>query len=84
MKLFIKRLLGLIIMLIAVGVGIYFGLYQCLFNSIVQIINAAKAGFEAVPIAWGIIKIFGGVPVIWYFVLIALIAGLGLIIDDFY
>ena len=83
-KVFMKRLSGVIVILLSVVFGIYFGLYQCLFNSIVAIINAIKAGFEAVPIAWGIVKIFAGIPVVWYLTNIGMIAGLGLLIDDFY
>ena len=84
-KTFFERWLGLILSLSAVGIGIYFGLYHCIFKSIVQIINGAKAGLAGLmelPFLFGMIKIIIGVPTTWYLVLILLCVGLDLMKGD--
>ena len=75
MKRFLLRVLGVILILLAVGIGIYFGVYKCFIKSIIEIINAAKAGFQVIPIVWGVVKIIVGVPVAWYMVTVGVVAG---------
>lgn len=54
-----KQIIGLILILAGLFVGVYVGLYLCFIGGTVQIINAIKSpGIPAMPIAWGIAKIF--------------------------
>lgn len=61
-----KRLLGVIIILIAVAGGIYIGGWLFFIKAIVGIIEGIKAGWIAFDIAINISKIIIGIPAVGY------------------
>lgn len=60
---FMRRLLGVLLILVAVVGGLYVGGWLFLFKGVVGIIEAIKAGCVATDIAIGICKIAIGIPV---------------------
>jgi len=57
-----RRIIGVILIAIALIGGLYIGVKILLIGSIIQIINAVKDGFVAYDIAVGICKIIFGIP----------------------
>ena len=72
-----KRLLGLVLILLAIAGGLYIGGYLLFFKGIIDIIIGIQASINAVQIATGICKIVIGVPIVEFIAWTAL--GIGLI-----
>lgn len=59
-----RRLLGVVLILVAVFGGLYVGGWLFFVKAIIDIIEAIKAGWVAVDIAVGICKIVIGIPIV--------------------
>lgn len=59
-----KRLIGLVLLIVAIIGGFYVGGWLFFFKAIVDIIEAVKAGFLAKEIAIAVCKIVIGIPVV--------------------
>lgn len=76
-----KRLLGVLLIVIAVAGGLYVGGWLFFFKAIVDIIEAVKAGWVAIDIALGLCKIFIGIPVVGVVAYLISATGLVLILN---
>ena len=57
----LKTLLGIIIILAGIFLGLWLGLYICLWGGVLSIISAVKAG-TFLTFLWGVVKImFAGI-----------------------
>lgn len=79
-----KKAVGIFLIVLGVTVGLFLGLYVCLYGGIIQIISAIQAApLSAKGIAVGVIRIvlagFAG----WMSMLIFVVSGWKLFIDDF-
>ena len=59
-----RRIFGILLLLVAGVLAVYVGGWLFFFKAIVDIIEAIKAGWIAIDIAWGLFKIFIGLPVV--------------------
>lgn len=59
-----KRLIGLVLLIVAIVGGAYIGGWLFFFKAIVDIVEAVKAGFLAKEIAIAVCKIVIGIPVV--------------------
>ncbi len=59
-----KRLIGLLLLVVAIVGGVYVGGWLFFVKAIVDIIEAVKAGFVAMDIAIAIGKMVIGIPIV--------------------
>lgn len=76
-----KRLLGVLLILIAIAGGCYVGGWLFFFKAIVDIIEAIKAGWVAIDIAIGLCKIFIGIPAVEVIAYLIGTVGLAMMFD---
>lgn len=76
-----KRLLGVVLILVAIVGGIYVGGWLFFIKAIADIIVAVKAGMIAMDIAIGIAKICIGIPIVSLIAWVIGIAGLAMVVD---
>lgn len=77
-----KRLIGLVLLIVAIVGGFYVGGWLFFFKAIVDLIEAVKAGFLAKEIAIAICKIIIGIPVVEFFAWILGGFGIALMASD--
>lgn len=83
-----KKLIGLVLIILAIILGLYVGLWLCFIGGIVQIVHAinvaiqGQAGIPALPIALGIVRIiFAGLAgFLTFFVFLA--PGVKMFVED--
>lgn len=76
----IRMILGILLLVIAIPVGLYVGVWLCFILGIVQVIEAIKATpVESLNIAVGIVRILGAVIIGFMSVVTMAIPGLGMI-----
>ena len=76
-----KRLLGVVLILVAIFGGLYVGGWLFFIKAIADIIVAIKSGIIAIDIARGIAKIVIGIPVVTTIAWIIGIVGLAMAAD---
>lgn len=82
MKKWTRRLVGVILIAVALIGGLYVGVKILLIGSIIQIINAVKDGVVASDIAVGICKIVFGIPLTEFLAWVLGAAGIALALHD--
>lgn len=76
-----KRLLGVVLILVAIAGGLYVGGWLFFIKAIADIIIAVKGGMIAMDIAIGVAKICIGIPIVSTIAWGIGILGLGMTID---
>lgn len=76
----IRKAIGVLIILAAIGGGIYFGVWECFIQAIIEIIEAIKSGWIAKDIAIGVAKIIFGGPLVEFAAYMLAMVGMGLAI----
>lgn len=77
-----KKFLGFLLILLAIGFGLYVGGWLLFILGIVQIIEAFKAGISALDIAVGIFRVFVLAPIAEWLTFIAITCGFCIIMDE--
>jgi hypothetical protein len=80
-----KLLIGLLLVIIGIGVGLYFGIYWAFIKGIILIIEQIRAtDMNSVILAWGIARVFFAGLIGWLSALFFLIPGIAFIQSDKY
>lgn len=82
MKKSFKRLLGVLLILVAIVGGFYVGGWLFFFKAIMDIIEAIKAGWIVMDIVKGLCKIFIGIPAVGTMATIIVAIGVCMCVDD--
>lgn len=77
-----RRLLGVVLILVAIFGGLYVGGWLFFVKAIIDIIEAVKAGWMAFDIAVGLCKIVIGIPVVEVIAWLIGSIGLGMAVLD--
>lgn len=77
-----KRIIGLLLIVIAIAGGLYFGGWICFCKAIVDIIVAIKGELVALDIGIALFKIFICLPIIEFVAYSLLISGTAMIAID--
>lgn len=76
----IRTILGVLLLVLAVPVGLYVGVWLCFILGIVQVIEAVKATpIESMGVAVGIFRIIGSIVIGIFSVIIMVIPGYAMI-----
>ena len=75
-----KTLIGIGLIILGIGLGLYVGLYLCFIGGIVAIVEAIKATpIESLGIAFGIVRIVFAALLGWLVGFLPLVFGLGVL-----
>jgi hypothetical protein len=76
----IRNILGILLLVLAIPVGLYVGVWLCFILGIVQVIEAIKATpVEAMGVAVGIFRIIGAVVIGIFSVLVMIVPGYAMV-----
>lgn len=77
-----KRIFGILLILIAIIGGLYVGGWLFFFKAIVDIIQAIQLGWIAIDIAIGLCKIFIGIPTVEFCAFFLVMLGIAIFCDN--
>lgn len=77
------KFLGVLLVLVGIALGAYVGIYLCLVGGIVSVINEVKKPVsDALPIVWGVVRVFLAGTIGWSIFYICVLPGIALIFED--